>query len=206
MDEINKLNEDIAKLRRQLGQSPIKLFQENEIEEAKLALSGLKAEIKEIQNDAVNLAGAFRETVNEIRNQGSALKDSTKTLRGLQSISQKIKYDQEGIGKLSIKELQTLKKQAEQRKSDLKENLDQLARRRQELESGVSLNKKATAELKSIRAAEASIKNELEGTIEGRKKELGLVDSLNIAIDERIEREKNIQNSLGISGGVLKGI
>jgi len=206
MDEINKLNEDIAKLRRQLGQSPIKLFQANEIEEAKLALAALRNEVKEIQNDAVNLAGAFRETVNEIRNQSTALKDSTKTLRGLQSISQKIKYDQEGIGKLSLKELQTLKKQAEQRKSDLKENLDQLARRRQELESGVSLNKKSTAELKSIRAAEAAIKNELEGTVDGRKQELGLVDNLNIAIDERIAREKRIQDSLGISGGVLKGI
>lgn len=206
MDEINKLNEDIAKLRRQLGQSPIKLFKENEIEEAKLALAGLRGELREIQNDAVNLAGAFRETVNEIRNQNTSLKDSTKTLRGLQSISQKIKYDQEGIGKLSLKELQTLKKQAEQRKSDLRENLDQLSRRRQELESDLSLNKKSTTELKSIRAAEAAIKNELEGVVDGRKQELGLVDTLNIAIDERIAREKRIQESLGISGGVLKGI
>ena len=88
------------------------------------ALRGVNQRIIEATSGIEGVVSAFRRSVDEIKNQKSAISQSTKALQGLQSIAQKLSYDQAGITKLSEKELKNLQEQAKQRRQDLRLSKD----------------------------------------------------------------------------------
>ena len=125
--EIQRLLNDIQQQYDRLGKTnPFKDFDPSKISDARAATQQLEAglrdvnrRINDLNNDMDGVVSAFQSTVDEIKKQNSALGNSTKALSGLQSIAQKLLYDQQGISKLNTKQLTSLKEQAKQKKSDL---------------------------------------------------------------------------------------
>ena len=156
------------------------------------ALRGVNQRILDARTGAEELRDAFSRSVDEIKNTTSAISRSTTALKGLQSIAQKLSYDQAGITKLSQKELETLKEQAKQRREDLATSVTSL---QQEIASGNYQG----AQLEKLNRALAVATAESQETSSNYK-------ALNDAINFRIEQEKKINKLLGLGGDAIKGM
>jgi len=156
------------------------------------ALRGVNQRIMDARTGAEELRDAFSRSVDEIKNTTSAISQSTTALRGLQSIAQKLSYDQAGITKLSQKELETLKEQAKQRRADLEASKASLQR---EIDSG----RYQGAQLEKLNRALAIATAESQETASN-------YEELNRAIDFRIKQEKEINKLLGLGGAAVEGI
>ena len=89
-DDIKKINDQINKLRAELGKDPLTPFNIADLEKAKALLSGLGAEIREMASDLYYVAKSFKDSVNELANQKNYLSDARKSLNGIASIAQKV--------------------------------------------------------------------------------------------------------------------
>jgi chromosome segregation ATPase len=112
LDDIKKLNEEINKLRAELGRKPLKPFDVNELEKAKALFSGLSAEVREMGNDLDYVSKSFKDSVNELSKQNTYLSDSRKALNGISNISSKILDYRRGETSMDEKTLQNLQKKA----------------------------------------------------------------------------------------------
>jgi hypothetical protein len=154
------------------------------------ALRGVEQRILDARTGAEELRDAFSRSVDEVKNQSSAINQSTRALKGLQSIAQKLSYDQAGITKLSKKELENLKEQAKQRQQDLEFSKRSL---QQELLSATGDN--ADRLNRALQVVEA------ETATAGTNYE-----ALNEAIEFRIKQEKEINKLLGLGGNAIIGM
>ena len=50
-EDIKKINDELNKLRKELGKNPLKPFDEKDLERAKEALTGLRSEVREMSSD-----------------------------------------------------------------------------------------------------------------------------------------------------------
>jgi methyl-accepting chemotaxis protein len=111
--EIQRLLDEIQRTYDRLGATnPFANYDTSNITDAvteaqrlQTALRGVQQALRDTSTGAEEIRDAFSRAVDEIKNQSSAIGQSTKALRGLQSIAQKLSYDQAGITKLSKKEL-----------------------------------------------------------------------------------------------------
>ena len=156
------------------------------------ALRGVNQRIMDARTGAEDLRDSFSRSVDEIKNTTSAISQSTTALRGLQSIAQKLSYDQAGITKLSQKELENLKEQAEQRREDLAASAASLQR---EIDSG-NYHGDQLDKLNRAHAIATAESNQQASNYE----------ELNKAIDFRIRQEKEINKLLGLGGAAIEGI
>lgn len=201
--EINDLLQKLQGAYDQLGKTnPFANFDTSKIENAEetaqqlqAALSGVKSEINEITSDLDGVVSSFARTVDEIKNQNSALGSSTKAMKGMQSIAQKLSYDYAGISELSEKELKSLQTQYGQRKKDLELSQESLR---------AEINKLQTEEAsqteidKRVMALQA-VNNELEQ----EDSNLAFIDQ---KLKARIKQEEKINELQGLGGIALKGI
>jgi hypothetical protein len=111
-DDIKKINDEINKLRAELGKNPLKPFDNDDLEKAKVLLSGLRAEIREMSSDLDYITKSFKDSVNELANQKNYLSDAKKSLNGIANIAQKITDYRRGETSLNEKQLKDLQKQA----------------------------------------------------------------------------------------------
>jgi hypothetical protein len=111
-DDINKINDEINKLRAELRKKPLKPFDEKDLENAKQLLSGLRAEIREMSNDLDYVSKSFKDSVNELSNQKSYLSDAKKSLNGIASIAKTISDYRRGESSLDEKQLKNLQNKA----------------------------------------------------------------------------------------------
>jgi len=198
--EIQQILAEIQRQYDRLGQTnPFKDFNTNNITDATTAIQQLEAGLRDVKNrvrevnsDMNGVVSAFRATIDEIKNQNSALTTSTKTLSGLQSIAQKLAYDQQGISKLNEKQLKSLQEQAKQRYADLKANKEALRLEIQKLQM-----EEADQDLidKRVMALAA-----INGELEDEASNLGVI---NDRVAFRLEQEGKINESLGLGGAIL---
>jgi len=208
--EIQKLLDRLDSSFRRLGEdNPFKSFDYTKVESAEAAtkqletaLQGVERRLANINEDISGVASAFKQTVDEIKNTNSGLNLAARTFRGLSDIATKLKYDQEGISKLNSKDLIKLQQQARQKREDLKISKDLLATTIDELKEKEKNGKLTAKERKLLTqslSANNAIKNEL-------KDQDTLSEIINDKLSSRIAQEERIEKSLGISGGLLKGI
>lgn len=201
--EIKDLLEKLQGAYDQLGKTnPFANFDTSKIENAEettqqlqAALSGVRSEINEITSDLDGVVSSFSRTVDEIKNQNSALGSSTKAIKGMQSIAQKLSYDYAGISELSEKELKSLQTQFGQRKKDLelsKENLKIEINKLQREEASQSEIDKRVMALQAVN-------NELE-------QEDSNLEFIDGKLKARIKQEEKINELQGLGGVALKGI
>jgi uncharacterized phage infection (PIP) family protein YhgE len=87
-------------------------FDNDDLEKAKVLLSGLRAEIREMSSDLDYITKSFKDSVNELANQKNYLSDAKKSLNGIANIAQKITDYRRGETSLNEKQLKDLQKQA----------------------------------------------------------------------------------------------
>ena len=159
------------------------------------ALRGVEARIEEMNSGLSDVVDSFRRSIDEIKNQKSAIGLSTKALKGLQGIAQKLKYDQEGINELSSKELQTLQKQAQQRKSDLTQSKQALQTEILQLQIEEASQEEIDKRVLALQSINSELNDQLSST-----------NVLNDAINNRLKQEEKINDALGLGGTAIKGI
>ena len=167
-DDIKKINDEINKLRAELGEKPLKLFEENDLDRAKATLSGLRAKVREMGNDLDYIYKSFKDSVNELSRQNVYLSDARKALNGISDISKKIIDYRRGEASLDEKTLQNLKKKATAQFDEL-----------QRIKDARTLNNdQGKGEIEKALKDQELFNNELNKTITAQKtvnKEIGLV-------------------------------
>ena len=187
-DEIKRLNEEIQKLNKRLGGKPLKLFDVNEITEAKTALKGLRAEVKDISSDIGSISSAFKTVVDEISKSSKGLSDAKKSFNSLSSLAQQLKNDQEGISKLNKKQLTSIKEKVKAERSNLATTKDVLK------------NKKDTV---GLTKEEEQALTEINSVLTGND---GLYKNLLISAKSRLDQETKINDAMGLGGALIGGL
>ena len=118
-DDIRQINDEINKLRAELGKNPLKPFDQTDLERAKATLSGIRAEVREMSSDLDYVAKSLKDGVNELSNQKAYLSDAKKAFSSISSISEKILDYRRGETTLNEKQLKDLQKQASKRYEEL---------------------------------------------------------------------------------------
>lgn len=166
-DDIKKINDEINKLRKELGKKPLKPFDEKDLETAKALLSGLRSEVRELSYDLDFVAKSFKDSVNELSKQNIYLASAKKQLTGISDISRKVVEYRRGDISLSEKQLKNLQKQAKSKFEILTSDLL----------SG-KLSEKQAEEVKNALESQELFMDALEKTIKYQKevnKEIGLL-------------------------------
>jgi len=138
----------------------------------------------------------------------SKVKDASKEYSKLESIAQKLQYDEENISKLSNSQLDKLKKKAEIGVEELKRAAQSLDLSKVEKRLGQDLSKLSGEELKNtLRKArqQGIISNGEESLIRAKREEFQIEEEFLRALKKRVEQEKVINKSLGVAGNLLKG-
>jgi hypothetical protein len=162
---------------------------------AEKVLKNWTLELDKIDNDldligknAKGLFSTFTNILSEVKNNNEQLNVGKKSIAAFQSIAEKLRNDQQGITELGYKDLQNLKAKGEKAKANLASSVKALELQRH--------NK----ELNDVQLAAAQALIE-----ENEKEAIAIQDVLNLT-EQRLQREKQIQKTLGITGSLFKGI
>ena len=167
LDDIKKINDEINKLRAELGKNPLPVFDIKDLERAKDELAGLQSQVREMGNDLDYIYKSFKDSVNELSKQDRYLSDSRKSLNGISNIAKQISDYRKGETSLDEKTLQNLKKKASAQ-------FDELRR----IEKVGNLNSKNRGEVEKALIDQIDFNNALNKTIDAQKtvnKEIGLL-------------------------------
>ena len=201
-EKLNKLIAEGKKLAKQLGDELSAASLDNikdDLNTAEKLVQGLRDEWKEYTNDVAGTREGFTRIVDEIKNMNSGTKAARSSFSNLASLAQKLQSHQEGINKLSSKEIDNLKKQTAERTNDLK-LAGKLAKDQiKALEARNSLSNKEQQQLEEARAAHANITQEITENI-------GFIKQFEDQLDEAGRKAKNLEDSLGLAGNATKAM
>jgi hypothetical protein len=167
--DINALNQEIADLRKQLGDTPLTPFDSKDLDKALLTVRALRQEFREASSDLDYISKSFKDTVNEMSKQNIFYNTAKKSINSIADISRQIVDFRRGENVLSEKQLKNLQNQARVKFEELK-----LA-----IRSG-QLNQQDLAAAQAALAEQEAFNNGLNRTIELQaqvNKEIGLLGS-----------------------------
>jgi hypothetical protein len=222
--------EELRRLMKLLGEEINAVDFDNLIKSgagAKTLLNSLRKDAEEFTSDIGYAAEGFRKVVEEINNTNEGVKLANKSFNKLSDIADKIKYHQQDISKLTLKEVQTLQKQAQQQKTRLDTSnglllstiaqinhtitqqdieLDFLIRKKNlsddEIERLNELEKQQIKSVKNLSKTEAAQRN-IQGIL---KDQDALFGGLTVTLD-KINRElEEEKKKLGLTGAILEGL
>ena len=240
MAELDDIKKQISDLNKRIGElggafktnidSYISSFG-NDITAANKALTEMQKIFSNLDTDVNYFYRTIQNVGKELKGQSNYNKDIAKSYSAIASITNKLKYDQDGIQTLSKKELQNLQKKVQIQQTDLtnflnknkdaeKESESRIKNYNKKLNEAYILNKKREISDKNLKDIQKNVGELLQGekvTLENIKnvnKEVGglLTDQefgirkLNSIIKERLEEEIKIQKTLGISGKIIDSI
>jgi len=155
------------------------------------------------------LVDSFKDLVDEIKNSKSGLADSTKSLKSLGNISEQLVNHQKGYNDLSSKELSKLQDKirierarlvsSSQRLEDEAYGLTLQKNSNDFTTLGVKEQQKILDKLDQTKTTYESVNNLLSA------QDVTLVD-LNTSLKDEIEKTKQIEKSLGVTGALMKGM
>ena len=143
----------------------------------------------------------------ELGRQASAHAAINRELRGLDSIAKQIQADEQDISRLNTERLESLREQSKVRLDEIKEQGEMLAN-----QLNINLLKEGQLELdeeiirglltgKDITEKQAAV---LQGLVSGYAAEAEIVDSINKAIEKRLEYENEIKRITGLTSSLMK--
>jgi hypothetical protein len=212
-DELNKIRSllnEINDLYNKIGgTNPFSGFNTRNITDAAASIGQLEAGLRDakktfdsLTDGAQELYGAFKGIVNEIKNSNSSVRDSTKSYSKLGELARKLRDDQKGISTLNKEDLKSIQSKIQSEAQNLR-----LATEMAKVRMG-ELNQRYRA--RTLTDREFAERKEIARTINTNTKFLqeqeGILDETNRIIKERLEKEKQIQKNLGLTGALLKGI
>jgi len=203
---------DLAALKKQiddlraeylnLTKKPAALFDSSNIANAEKAIRTLNAAISDAQRKAVELEEGFgginetiQEIVNELNKGNDAASLATKAFKGIRGITENLKYDQQEINELSLKELKT-----QQTKT---------AKFQQQIRDQAKILQKQFG-ITNLAKEDLSIRDDIndneKAILKAAKEGFPIFEEINNKLKERIIKEKIIEEKLGTTGKLLKGI
>lgn len=171
----------------------------NEVKKLENALMGVQSQVENMSQSFSDLSAQLEATINEISKGPTATQKFAKGFKGVLAEVKKLKYEEEGLDSLNLRQLQNLKKRALKRTADAKEAAIQLFQ-----ESGLQgmINEKIDKRTKAYKDLTDAQKSAL-GFLQ---KEDKTVESINNKINNRIKKEKELLERMGGTGAALKGI
>jgi hypothetical protein len=118
--DINALNQEIADLRKQLGDTPLTPFDSKDLDKALLTVRALRQEFREASSDLDYISKSFKDTVNEMSKQNTYYNTAKKSINGIADISKQIVDYRRGENVLNEKQLKNLQNQARVKFEELK--------------------------------------------------------------------------------------
>ena len=118
--DINALNQEIADLRKQLGDTPLTPFDPKDLDKALLTVRALRQEFREASSDLDYISKSFKDTVNEMSKQNIYYNTAKKSINGIADISRQIVDFRRGENTLNEKQLKNLQNQARVKFEELK--------------------------------------------------------------------------------------
>ena len=210
MDKLDDLIKQIEQLRAKqaaLTGKPAALFDVNNIEQANAAIQSLEDSIETAQRKVDELEAGFggiydqlKAITEEYSKQVTGADRVNKAATGILGISQKLKYDQQGILDLSKKDLENNDKKLRSLRDQITEGANEIAVSK-EL---VKLNdKEFESKLKYYKTTQL-ISEEEEAILRAQRAGFPVFENLIKQNEKRLELENKIQKSLGLTGDVTK--
>lgn len=174
----------------------------DEMQKLEDAVKGTSTRVKEIDNSLENLVTRFKSANNEIKTGSEGLKSMNQILSQQANAAEKVRNHQEGISILSVKQLQKESEKIKSAQSRLSIAKQLLEQEKTDLKEKKAAGTITTFELSKLHKINAAIK--VNAQLAGKKNK----DYKNIVstLDTEISKEKKVQEGLGITGGILKGI
>jgi hypothetical protein len=203
--QLNRLLQEGIELAKKLGDTASEASFRNfngDLRTAQLAVKSLSDEWKEYINDISGAREGFTRIVDEIKNMNSGAKIAKSSFSGLASVASKLQSHQENITSLTSKEIQSLKSKSGDRFNDLllagklaKEEVQRL----QTASRNRDLTRIERRQLLEAKAAHENITNEIT-------RSASFIKQLNSQLDDQLEKQIQIEKTLGLSGALMKGM
>lgn len=200
-DEVKKsIKEQIAKL----DQATAKAYQDQlkalnainaDLATYEKLLSNIKDDVSDLNKGFSGILNDIQSIVSELEKGNKSTKDATKAFKGLESIVQKLKYDQQGYNDLNLNQLKQ-----EQSKLKILENQARNAAKRIAKEKGIV--DLAHTNLSFRR----DLSNEEEAILRTAKDGFTVYEDTNKLLKERIKEEEKLNRKLGLTGVLLAGL
>ena len=212
IDDLKKQIEELKKVYKQLTGKPVTIVDASTIkgiQDAQNAI-GILTDAIDTASDRtskfgdgfVDIQKEIQEIIKELDKSNNAQKLATKALKGTQDIVQKLKYDQQDLGKLTLKELEKYKEKLKQQETEAKHQAQQLITNNQ-----LNYATDAVFEIAVKRKLEAKKINEEEAAIiRGQREGFTVYKRTNDLLDSRIQKEKDINKLMGVGGAAIEGI
>ena len=141
----------------------------------------IKDNLKDMSMSAADLRTSLTDSLQELTNQKQVLNDTRKGFRSIRDIASKLTLNQEGLNKLSAKELKSLKEKANESTELLK----------------------SVTEITAQTAQEKQFQQEAIGFLKDKD---GLAKEFSDELDRQIAQQEKIEDLTGTTGALLKGI
>lgn len=166
---------------------------------ASTELVRLRDAYADLLRDVNSSLTSFTNIVDEIKNMNSGVSKTITGFKGLEGLASKLQYHQQGINRLSTKELETLQKKANQRKKDLENARDQTAAEITRLQTTRHLSLALEEQYKNAVTANNNINAQLNDNNSA-------LETFNDQIEHAVNNSQAIDKTLGNTGALLKGI
>jgi len=204
LDELRQLYKDLQNISIPNMDSFVKAM--GGMEAARKNLQQMRQEFANINSDVNYLAASLSKVLIELKGQNGALGLTKKAYSSISSIANKLKYDQDGISKLSKKDLE---KQQERLIEDRKRlelardiNKEGITNLENELKN-ISYNPRKIAALQAEKKALRDANTEITNFLTDQENGINLLIAAN---SKRLQKEKDIAKNLGAMGAVYNSI
>ena len=192
---LNNLIQEGIQLARQLNDTQQESSFRNftgSLTDAETIVRSLRDDWREYTQDVAGTALNFARIVDEIKDMNSGVKRSQQAFSGLSSLAQKLQSHQEGISKLSSKEIKNLKDKVKNKISEL--NLS-----KQLLEDQLSQQNLSTEERIKAQTAFDNITQSLNDNTSA-------LNQFNIQLDVATQKAETLEDAIGLGGNALDGM
>lgn len=199
--ELVRLMKDL----REITISDVKAFEQliGGAEKFRKELQSLRKEQSNLNSDVNTFYETLKASVRELLNQKNASKDINSSFKKISDITSKLKYDQDDISTLSKNQIVSLQKKLEIEKKNLTESYKANEQRKAEIQ-----NIFRSAQLRQ-NANLPALRKEFQEIQKAQRSAKGMLDDsilLGKVIQDRLDYEKKINETLGISGKIVDGI
>ena len=209
LDEAQKKVKELQDQLRNLTLEPSAIIDDGNLIKANNAINTLTKAVTAAKKEASDLEDGFGgvfnnvvKIVGELKNGNNAANLATKSFKSIQDITQKLKYDQQDISKLNLDQLKSLQKKLKTNQQEIRDQAQSIIQR-ENLNSGTEAQIKASIEMK---LALGHITEEELAIVNGAKEGFKIFKETNDLLDERIQKEKEINRTMGLTKVALEGL
>lgn len=158
-------------------------------------LENANEHFRKINSKLDSIRESWQEVLDDLKNANTASGQIDKSMKSMSSMAEKLSYHQRDISRLSLTQLENMKKQAQQELDNLRVQRNILETKRHT----IGLNEEEMKRLVEI----ADQMDENGDLIDGENQRIQKTLAL---LDEQLAREKKINEAMGLTGALVKGI